>query len=612
MTSLRLSRLSLVCVLLISPVLLCASHPAMGAIPPEVRKELSELQKELRDVATMVRKKEVDEAKALIKKVEDRVTELMIAEDEKDRAYTSLKLQLEKAKFSIPTSFESEIAPILKDNCLRCHGETQASGNLRLDTFANMARGGRSGPIARPRAPAQSLIMARLMTEMDMQRMPRGGAKLPDPEIAAIARWIEQGTLFDGTDQSAPIGESKIEKKPPIKVVMATGSESVSFKNDIAPWMVNICGGCHNDNRKQGGFAVTTFEQLLSGGDTGNTIVPGNPDDSYIVDLVLRQEPMKMPAGQAQLKRSQAQALETWIKEGAHFDGTDAKAPLRSLVPTEAEMAASKLASMTDEEFSKRRLEQAAEIWKRVSPREAGVSTTTDNLVVHGNVTETRLKEIGEAGEAHMATLTAKFKLPAGEKPWRGRLIVFVTKDRFDYEEFNTILMNGRRTPRSVSGHSEVTPNVETAYVAMHDLGETASADSLGSTELLNALLSQAYLARDGATLPDWLKQGFGIMEAGLPITSEYLKAAPGRAATAVATLDSAAKIFDDGTFAPDEVGQVGYLIVRFLLTKGGASRLQQLVQELRSNPDVPRAVQQVYGTTPDLLGRAFLTSGGR
>lgn len=589
-----------------------AINDAVAALPPEVRKELTELQKELRDVPVMIRKKQVDEAEAVIKKVEDRLTELMIADDERDRSYTSLKSQLEKARFSLPVSFEAEIAPILKTNCIRCHGETQSSANLRLDTFANIARGGRSGPIARPRQPQQSLIMARLLTDMEMQRMPRGAAKLPDPDIAAIARWIEQGGLFDGENQAAPIGESKVVKKPPVKVVMADGTETVSFKNDIAPWVVTICAGCHNDNRKQGGFTVTTFEQLLSGGDTGNTIVPGKPDDSYIVDLVLRQEPLKMPAGQAQLKRSQAQALENWIREGAHFDGTDPKAPLRALVPTDAEMEAAKLAAMSDDEFRNRRVEQATEIWKKVSPRAAGLTVTTDNLVMHGNTTEERLKEIGELGEAHVAALTAKYKLPDGEAPWRGRLIVFVTKDRFDYEEFNTILMNGRRTPKAVSGHSVITPNVETAYVALHDVGEVASADSLASQELLNSLLSQAYLARDGASLPDWLKQGFGILEAGLPATSAYLKSAPSRAATAVATLDSAAKLFDDGTFAPDEVGPVGYLIVKYLLTNGGAARLQQLVSELRTNPDVPRAMRQVYGATPDVLGRAFLSSGGK
>ncbi len=586
-------------------------RPANASLPPEVRKELTELTKELKDVNGLVKKKEVDQAKALIQKAEDRGKELAIAEDEKDRSWTSFKSQLEKAKNLIPVSFEREVAPILKANCLRCHNEAQASANLRLDKFSTIVTGGRSGVPVTPRLPARSILALRLVTENDQQRMPRGGAKLPDAEIITIARWIEQGAHFDGTDRDAPIGDSTVEKKPPVKVVMADGSESVSFKEDIAPWMVNICVGCHSGNNPRGDFKFTTFEELLQGGPTGDTIVPGDPDKSYIVDLVLRQEPLKMPQGQAQLKRSQAVALEQWIREGAHFDGTDAKATLRSLVPTEAEMEAAKLASMTDAELETRRTEQAAELWKRVSPKSEGTTSTTDNFLMYGTASEVRLKELGTAAETHLADLTKRYPLPGGEKAFRGRLIIFVTSERFDYEEFNTVLSE-RRTPKSISGHSTITANFETALIAMHDVADPESADSLTATQLMNSLISQSYLTRDGSNLPDWLKQGFGMLESGIAPSSAYVRAIPGRAAEALKTVDDSAKIFSDGTFAPEEVGPVGYLLVKFLMGQGGVPRFQQLVGELRSSPDVGRAVQQVYNRPVDQLGEAFLRSSGK
>ena len=585
---------------------------SFGALPPEVRKELTELQKELRDVTTLVRKKDVDAAKAIIQKVDERLKELAIPEDEKDRSLTSLKTTLEKSRLLIPVSFEHEVAPIIKDKCIRCHGANQAGAMLRMDSYAAMGRGGRSGPLAIPRRPLNSLIMARLMTPDMMQRMPRGGAKLADDEITIIGRWIEQGAEFDGTDMNAMIGESAVPKKPPVKVVMADGTETVSFKNDVAPMLVNICLGCHSGNNPRGGYNITTFEQLLTDGESGNTIVPGKPDESYIVDLVLRQDPIKMPAGQAQIKRSQAVALETWIREGAHFDGGDSKAPLRSLVPTEAEMEAARLAAMSDEDFSKRRLNQATEIWKQVSPRSEGTTVTTLNLVMHGNVSEDRLKQIGDWGEAQIAILTDKYKLPAGDKPWRGRLIVFVGKDRFDYEEFNTVLMDGRRTPKTISGHAFLTPQFETMYVAMHDVGDTESTDSMTAQQLLNSLLGEAYLNRSGAPLPDWLRQGFGMMESGVAPTSNFAKSIPTRAAQALTTITDAGKIFDDNTFAPDEVGPVGFLLVRYLIANGGIARIQQFIGTLSTNPNVGRAIQQVYGTSASNLGQAFLKSGGR
>lgn len=602
---------SLLATTLMLTAIVAVSPTTRGALPPEVKKELSELSKELKDVSGLIKKKEVDKAKELVRKAEDRVKELAIAEDEKDRALTSFKSALEKAKNLIPVSFEQEVAPILKANCLRCHNENQASAMLRLDTFNMLARGGRNGVPVAPKLPARSGLILKMVTADEQQRMPKGGAKLPDAEILTIARWIEQGANFDGTDRDAPIGDSTVIKKPPIEVVMADGSETVSFSKEVAPWLVNICMGCHSGNNPRGDFAFTTFEQLLQGGPTGTTIVPGDPDKSYIVDLVLRQEPLKMPAGQAQLKQSQALALETWIREGAHFDGQDPKAPLRDLVPTEAEMEAAKLASMTDAEFAERRIAQTAELWKRVSPKTEGITATTNNFVLYGTVSEDRLKELGDKAESHLASLAARYELPGGEKAFRGRLAVFVTSERFDYEEFNTVLMN-RRTPKSISGHSVINANFETAYIAMHDVGDAEAADSLSANQLMNSLISQSYLTRDGSNLPDWLKQGFGMLESGIAADSPYMKALPGRAAQAVSTIDDAGKLFNDGTLAPEEVGDVGYLLVKFLISQGGPARFQQLVGELRKSPNAGQAVQQVYGSAPAALGQLFLRSGGK
>ncbi|MEQ9407076.1 MAG: c-type cytochrome domain-containing protein [Fuerstiella sp.] len=600
--------------LLILTCLLTSHFPTdvSAALPPEVRKELTELSRELRGVSSLVRKKEVDEAKALIRKVEDRVTEMAIAEDERDRSYTSLMSALQRAKASIPISFEEQVAPIVREKCLGCHGENRPRAGLRLDTYANMGRGGQNGPLLIPRNPRASLIMARLTTPNEQARMPKNGERLSDEELNIIGKWIAEGAGFDGSDMTAMIGDSKVEKKPPVRVVMADGSETVSFKDDVAPWMVNVCMGCHSGNRARGGYNISTFEQLLTDGDTGSTIVPGDPDSSYIVDLVLRQEPIKMPAGnQVAIKESQAMALEKWIAEGAHFDGTDPKAPLRALVPTPAEIEAAKLAAMSDAEFSERRMKQAEDIWKRVAPREDAASATSENLYIYGNVPQSRLDQLAEWGEQKVAALTAAYKLPDGEKPWRGRLIVFATKTRFDYEEFNTVLLN-RRTPRGVSGHAVVTAGAADAYVALHDIGDEASEQSLNARQLLNSMIAQAYLARSGGTLPDWLQQGFALMESEAPGQSPYMQELPQIAAQAVSTINGPATLFDDGTFAPDQVGAVGYLLTRYLISRGGMPKLSQFARAYQSGGNAGRAIQAAYGQSAADLGRAFLQSGGR
>jgi mono/diheme cytochrome c family protein len=96
-------------------------------------------------------------------------------------------------------SFAKTIAPILLANCQGCHIDSQqASGGLRMDTFAQFLRGGGSGPVIVPAKVLESLLVQKIKGEAG-DRMPAGGrpALKPD-EIAAIETWIREGATFDG------------------------------------------------------------------------------------------------------------------------------------------------------------------------------------------------------------------------------------------------------------------------------------------------------------------------------------------------------------------------------------------------------------------------------
>jgi len=96
-------------------------------------------------------------------------------------------------------SFAKTIAPILLANCQGCHIDSQqASGGLRMDTFAQLMRGGDSGPVIVPSKVLESLLVQKVKGEAG-DRMPAGGrpALKPD-EIAAIETWIREGSTFDG------------------------------------------------------------------------------------------------------------------------------------------------------------------------------------------------------------------------------------------------------------------------------------------------------------------------------------------------------------------------------------------------------------------------------
>lgn len=103
-------------------------------------------------------------------------------------------------------SFARQIAPLLVDNCNGCHLDaTQTRGGLRMDTFAELMRGGASGPAIDSGRGASSLLVRKLRGE-EGNRMPAGGRDpLSDEEIALVSTWIDQGASLDGASPEQPL-----------------------------------------------------------------------------------------------------------------------------------------------------------------------------------------------------------------------------------------------------------------------------------------------------------------------------------------------------------------------------------------------------------------------
>ncbi len=117
------------------------------------------------------------------------------------------QLQVTRATGRETVSFASDVAPLLLDNCNGCHIEAmQTSGGLRMDTFAQLLRGGDTGPIIVPGKSAESLLIQKLRGTAEGQRMPAGGRPaLSDDAIQLISKWIDEGATLDGQSESQPI-----------------------------------------------------------------------------------------------------------------------------------------------------------------------------------------------------------------------------------------------------------------------------------------------------------------------------------------------------------------------------------------------------------------------
>jgi hypothetical protein len=86
--------------------------------------------------------------------------------------------------------FENRIRPMLAQSCFACHTNSQMAG-LRLDSRADILKGGVSGPALVPGEPDKSLIVS-LVRE---GKMPKSG-HLQDQQIADLMKWIKDGAYW--------------------------------------------------------------------------------------------------------------------------------------------------------------------------------------------------------------------------------------------------------------------------------------------------------------------------------------------------------------------------------------------------------------------------------
>ena len=610
-------------------IIVVASAPA--AITNEQRKELNQIRDDVGDVAKLIREKKYDEAGKMLDGFTAKIEAIVKDADLKpnDRAIAPVLLLIDRQKQTLQklggigkgtddagdVSFIKQVAPLLNSKCGSCHGDN-AAGRLRMDSFAEMKKGGKSGRLLTIGNPQQSLIMARVTTPVAAQRMPKDAAAMSNEEINLLANWIKQGAKFDGDDETIKLEDfgkpaTKARPNTPIKIAKATGNEKVKFIRDLAPDFVEICQRCHSGNNPRGGFRTVTFEDLMRGGDSGAVLIAGKLDESRLWELI-NGGPPKMPPQQARIHRKWYDNLKIWIEEGCKYDGDDPKVPLQKLVPTEEELQLAKLSRMTADEFLAMRKEQTHEQWKKVLSREEARALETSDFYFYGNVDEGRLKQLSAWADEHAKALRGAFKLSDGPI-WRGKLAVIVYKDRFGYAEFSQTI-NNREPDPAVVGHSEIGIGQEEAYIVLQDVGDTAN--SINPDTRLNLIdqMTGAYLKREGKKLPEWLIRGTGLAMAAKEVggDNEFLRGLRSGAIEALRGIDQPGDLFNDGKFAPTDMAPIGYTLVGFMITHGSQPKFVQFVAALQSGKDLRTAVNDVYKpATTQSLATSYLGSMG-
>ena len=99
------------------------------------------------------------------------------------------------------------------------------------------------------------------------------------------------------------------------------------FENRIRPLLATQCFACHTDSNL-GELRLDSRDELLAGGKRGPAIVAGNPDESLLIRAVRHDDPhLKMPMDGRRLNNAQIEDLAAWVKLGAPWPESSAKAP---------------------------------------------------------------------------------------------------------------------------------------------------------------------------------------------------------------------------------------------------------------------------------------------
>ena len=96
-----------------------------------------------------------------------------------------------------------------------------------------------------------------------------------------------------------------------------TTDELTFFETKIRPVLVRECYGCHSSKagNVRGGLRLDTKERMLLGGATGPSVVPGDPEESWLYNAITHQDFVMPP--KRKLPQAVLDDFKVWIEMGA-------------------------------------------------------------------------------------------------------------------------------------------------------------------------------------------------------------------------------------------------------------------------------------------------------
>ncbi len=143
-------------------------------------------------------------------------------------------------------SFRGEVAPILLEHCVACHGARKSEGGYRVGAFEELQKAGDSGqaPIDAT-AGAGGEMLRRIASTDESERMPAESDPLPPEQIEILRRWVKEGAAFDGEAPNKPLWlviPPRQYAAPPEHYTQTVPAAAIAFSPDGTKVLV---GGYH-------------------------------------------------------------------------------------------------------------------------------------------------------------------------------------------------------------------------------------------------------------------------------------------------------------------------------------------------------------------------------
>ncbi|MCX6849560.1 MAG: DUF1549 domain-containing protein, partial [Verrucomicrobia bacterium] len=108
---------------------------------------------------------------------------------------------------ALAVDFDQDIRPLLQQHCVECHGEKKQKGELRLDAKLFALKGGHDGLAIVAGDITKSLLLQRVKSTDDDERMPPKGEPLSPAQIALVHAWIQAGAVWpeNAADKAAAV-----------------------------------------------------------------------------------------------------------------------------------------------------------------------------------------------------------------------------------------------------------------------------------------------------------------------------------------------------------------------------------------------------------------------